>query len=747
MRRFSTILVLFSLALSGLPTLAQGVSPEEHLAAASALYGEKRFEDAAKRLDQFFAAAPNHSKAGIAALALGKARMELKHYPQAMAAYDRGLGTPAAAKDPLLKTTLQLGLGEAAMAAKQYDKAGVALEGALKGQLKPEQAAFAWYWLGQSYYDQDNFATAESAFDRVTRDYPKVDFVDAAYFQAGLSALKQKKNEVARSRFQTLVNNYRKSEDRPRAMLILAQMDLEAKKYKEARVGFEAMLNDSAVKTAGGEILREAEDGVIQSMLQAGEYAAAAPYLEKALGRIPAGDPMRFRALVALGHARYHLKQFDRAWTSYLDAAKSSEGNVVAESHYWAANSALALKKPQDAAEQFSAVVSKYPKHELAPKAQFRMAESLESANQIDRAAIAYRATIDKYTQTPQAAEARKALVELVASIDDPKLLATVLNSVPAEDRAAGQIRLGKLHIAAKAYDQAIQAVASLTKNSAEANYITGLAYEAQNKTQPAAAALSEAVERGSSATWAADAYGRLAWLYLDLKQPANAESAATKALAHKPESKLEQQVRLALVQAQLDLKKWDPALEGAETLLRMNPNPETTATVLFTQAWIQQKGKQKPELALPIWERLAREFAKNNYAADALFYIGEARAKAEKHEEARDKYAQVLADFPKHALATEARFRMGLAYYNLSKFAEAAAELDTVSQTADAGELIPEALYWGGVSLDKAGKKTEAIQRLDRFVAKYSNYPNQERVKNARLRLAALRAVAGGSN
>jgi len=71
------------------------------------------------------------------------------------------------------------------------------------------------------------------------------------------------------------------------------------------------------------------------------------------------------------------------------------------------------------------------------------------------------------------------------------------------------------------------------------------------------------------------------------------------------------------------------------------------------------------------------------------------------------------------------------------------------VTQSPDADELVPEALYWAGVSLDKAGKKTEAIQRLDRFVNKYSNdpsYKNPDRVKNARLRLAALKAVAGGT-
>ncbi len=100
-----------------------------------------------------------------------------------------------------------------------------------------------------------------------------------------------------------------------------------------------------------------------------------------------------------------------------------------------------------------------------------------------------------------------------------------------------------------------------------------------------------------------ADAQTRLAWLYLEQKQPAKAERAASAALALKESAgaDVEQQARLALVQAQADQEKWDAALEGSNALLAGSPSPETAATVLFTQAWVSEK-RNKPEEALPLW-------------------------------------------------------------------------------------------------------------------------------------------------
>jgi TolA-binding protein len=729
-------LVLFLLLLTAAPALAQ--SPEEQLAAASALFDAKKYAEAAQQLDKFLTANPRHVKAGAAALALGRCYTELKQYPKAVPAYEKAV----ASKDPAVLIVAQLGLGEAAIYSEQYEKAATALDAAVKTQLKPEQGAIAWYWLGQANFQLQKYPASELAYLKVTRDYARADFVDAAHFGAGLAALRQGKTDAARTQLRAVVDRFPNSEDRPQALLILAQMDLEAKRYREARTGFEALLQDP--KALDDEGRAAAEEGLINALLELQDYIAAATRLEAILKRLPATDQQRYRANLSLGHCRYRQKQYEQAFTAYVEAAKSTEGAVAGEGHYWAANSALALKRPADAAVQFNKVPERFPKHELAPKAQLRAADALVAAKQLDAASNAYRAVVKNYPQSPEAAEAKKALAELVDAVDDPAQLAAALKNAPPAERARGTLRLARLYLGAKKYAEAVTPLTDILKEklepevAGEAQYLLGIAYEAQSKAAPAATAFAEAVRRSPSATWAADAQTRLAWLYLELKQYPNAEKAANAAVTLKPAVELERQARLALVQALLDQEKWDAALEGCRALLAGSPPPETVATVLYTQAWVSEK-RGKSEEALPLWERLAADHPKTEYANEALLRIADARFKAEKYEEARDKYAALLTEAPKSPLAPEARFKLGSSLYNLTKHAEAAAEWDRIAADRNAGDYAPEALYWAGVALEKADKKKDAIDRLSRLV---NGYPKHERTANAKVRLAALKAV-----
>jgi TolA-binding protein len=734
----AVIAVLLLMLPAAAPALAE--TPEEQLAAASALFDARKYAEAAQKLDQFLAASPRHAKAGAAALALGRARAEMKQWDKAVPAYEKAV----ASKEASILPTAQLGLGEAAMQTRQWEKAAAALQAALKGSVKPEQAAVAWFWLGQASFQLERFPAAEEAYLKVTREHGKSDFAADAQFGAAVAALRQRKTEPARQHLRTLLSQYPKSEDRPQAMLLLAQIDLEAKRYREARAGFEALLQDPAAKRTGAPLLEPAEDGLIQSLLELQDYAGAAARLESALSRLPAADPQRHRAQLSLGHCRYRQKQYEPALASYREAARSTEGAVAGEGHYWAANAALGAGRPAEAAAEFEKVVARFPKHPLAPKSQLKAGDALLAAKQSDAAGTAYRKVVDLYPQAPEAGEARKALAGLVDSVNDPAQLAAALKNAPPAERARGTLRLARLHLQAKKYQEAVSPLTQLLQGkpepevAGEAQYLLGLAYEAQEKSAPAAAALAEAVRQVPAAKWALDAQGRLAWLYLGLKQPANAEKAAGAALSLKPEAQAERQARLAQVQAQLEQEKWDAVLEGCRALLAGSPPPETVATVLFTQAWVSEK-RGKPEEALPLWERLASEHPRSEYAAEALLRVGDARLQAEKHEEARERYAALLTGFPKSPLATEARFKLGTTLYHLERFPEAAVELDRVAADKNAGDLVPEALYWAGVAQDKAGKKEDAIQRLSRLV---NQYPKHARVTNAKIRLAALKAV-----
>jgi TolA-binding protein len=742
MRRVSDVFVVLIVLLFGGRTVAFAQSPEENLAAASALFDAQKYAEAAQKLDTFLMKSPKHLRAGAAALALGRCRSELKQFALAIPAYEKAIAT----NDSSLLLSALLGLGEAAMSTRQFEKAATALEGAMKQSLKPEQSVVVLSWLGQARFQLKQFALAEEAYSRVIREYRKSEYAPEAYFGAGLSALRQKKTDSMRQLFQVLIERYPKSPDRPQAMLLLAQTDLDAKRYGEARSQYEALLRDAGAKTAEKSLLQEAEDGLIQTLLALEDYNAAIPRLESVLARLPASDPQRFRAQLSLGHCRSRQKQYAPALNSYQEAAKSPETMVAAQGAYWTANTQFALDRPAEAGATFRRFATQYPKHELAPRALRRAGEAFESAKQSAEATSAYRALVSSYPSSSEATAAKKALTAFVEGLNDPTQLKAALKSIPVAERPASLLRLARLYIASQKYVEAGEPLAELVQIKpasevlAEAKYLQAMAWEALSKTPPPSivSAYEEAIRLAPKASWSAQAFARLAWLYLDLKTPQKSEKAANSALESKPNPDVMQEARLAWVQSQLDQERWENAMEGCRLLLEGNPSPATLEAVHFLQAWTMER-RGKPEEALPLWEKVASEHPKSRYAAEALLHVGDARLKAEKHEEARTQYALLLSNFPQSPLAIEARFKLGSALYSLSRYEEAVAAFALVIADKKAGDYLPESLYWSGVAFEKLSKKESAIQYLMRLV---TQYPNHSRVKTAKIRLAALKAT-----
>ena len=735
-------LALFLGAACALPGNARADSPEEQLAAASALFDAKKYDQAAPILDAFLAKNPGHAKAGVAAFVLGRCRSELKQYPAAIAAYSRSVGS----KDQSVATQAELGLAEAAMQTSQYDKAADALQDAVKGTLKPAQAAVAYYYLGQADYNLKRYGPAREAYDHVVNDFGKSEFAGDALYGSALSAYQDNKPDDARQRLRSFTDKYPRSPTRGQAFLLLAQIDLNGKNYADARREFEAALNDPAVRQEGGSLRANAEDGLIQTLLTQEDYKQAAPLLEVVMARLGPNDPQRYRAAFSLGNARYHEKEYDRALAAYLIAADAKEAAVAAPGLYWAANAQLGLDHPADAAAQFAKLVTRFPNDKLASRAQLKAGDAFAQAKQTREASTAYQAVLDKYPQSPEAATARQNLSQLVGALDDPVQITNALKNAPPAEKSAGMLRVARIYLSGKKVPEAVAVLNDVLKTNptaqtgGEAQYLLGLAYDSQQKSAPAALALAEATRLTPQATWALSADTRLAELYLEMKQPDKAEKAAAAALDLKPDEQAAQQIRLTQTQAFLDEKKWDEAFADCQTLLTNHPSPETAATALYTQAWVREQQK-KPDDALTLWDKLANDYPASDYAADALLRLGDGRSKAEKYAEAGEKYTQLLTRFPKSPLAPEARFKRGSALFNSGKAEDAFGDFQAVADDKTAGSYQPEGLYWAGVALDKAGKKDEAIQRLTTLV---TTYPTSPRVANAKIRLAALKAVAG---
>ena len=691
-RLFAVLLAVPAVTLAAPlpPVHAQAASPAEQLAAASALYDAGKFAQAAKLLDSFLAANPDHPRAGAAALALGRCWSELGQYAKAVPAYEKAI----AAKDPTVKNTAELGLGEAALQTGRWAKAAGALKAATAAGVTLAQAPIAYDWLGQAEYQLGQYAAAAQAYAEVVSKYPDSQAAADATFGAGLSALKLGRADEARQKLRAVLDRYPKSENRPQASLLLGQLDLDAKEYGQARDEFQAALSTTG---ADADTRQAAEDGLVNALLKLGDYAGATTRLRAILAKLPTTDPQRFPAELTLGRCLYAQKQYAPAQSAYGAAAKSPDAKVAAQGLYWSANCALALGHSTEAAALFASVASRFPASELAPKARAKAGDV-------------------------------KAAVK--------------------EDNAAGVLRQGRLDLDAKKYAQAGAALTALLATGppadvpAEAHYLLGLADQGQGKNAPAFAALSAAVAAGAGTDWLPDAHVQLALLDIERKQPAAAEKSARAALAlsGKPgySPAVEQQARLALVQADLDQQKWDDALAGCQALSAGSPPPDVMAAVLFTQAWVSEK-QGHADLALPLWSRLASEFGQSAYASQALLHLGDASFKAQKFDDAQSRYSDLLAKYPKSADAPQARLGLGNTLYSMGKYDGAAAAFDALAADKTAGDLRPEALYWAGASWEKAGKKDAAVQRLTRLV---SEYPTNARVAKAKVRLAYLKAA-----
>lgn len=742
MNRPLLLALLLSSTLSGAPALRADTA-DEQLAAASAQFDAHKYADAARTLDAFLAAHPTHPKAGAAALALGRCRSELKQWAQAIPAYQKA----ADSKDPSVTTLAELGLGEAAMQTSRWAVAAGALEAATRTTLTPEQGAVAWNWLGQADFQMGHFAPADQAYQTVIQKYSDSDYAADAYFGAGLAEVRLGHLTSARKKLQAIVSRYQGSPDRPQALAQLGQLDLDANHYDQARDEFNEALSAPSLDS---DTRQAADEGLVAALLKLGRYDEAATRLQATLARLPANDPERPRVELTLGNCLYQQKHYEGALTAYQDAARSSDPAVAAEGAYWAANTQLALKRPTEAAALFAQVADHYPNSTLAAKAQLRAGDALADAGQTAAAMRAYQVVLSKFPQSPEASLARKALGGALQATNDPAQLAAALQNTSGEAKVTGTLRLARLYLDAKKDAPAAAALTGLLDGTvavpvsqrAEAEYLLGLADDGLARPAPAAAALAKAVQEAPTADWAPDAQTRLAWLYVGLKQPDKAEAAAQAALAVAGDSSpLEEQARLALAQADLDQQKWDAASEQCTALLAGHPSPATTATVLYTQAWISEK-QNKLDDALPLWQRLVSDYPKSDYAPEALLHIADARFAAAQYDAAATQYAALLTQYPQSAVAPEARFKRGSSLYNLGRYAEAAAEFDQVAADKKAGDYQAEGLYWAGASWQKAGKNPQAIQRLTRLV---SDFPDSKHVANAKIRLAALKAVGGG--
>ncbi len=138
--------------------------------------------------------------------------------PAAVVAADEAAAAESAASTPQIAATGQLNEAQAYEQAinyvvkdRNYAAAIPAFEDFIKNYPNSEYTSTSHYWLGQLYYQKNEFAKAKTHYERVVKQFPNSSKVPDALLKLGLVADKQNDAAAAKKYYNQLIKSFPKS--------------------------------------------------------------------------------------------------------------------------------------------------------------------------------------------------------------------------------------------------------------------------------------------------------------------------------------------------------------------------------------------------------------------------------------------------------------------------------------------------------------------------------------------------------
>lgn len=699
---------------------------------AFAQFSQNRFAEAQKSFERFLARFPGSDLREEARFRMAQAFYRQEAYAKAAAAYEPvaagsgGFAEPAGYEHGLalykagnLKEAsaafekMAARFPESAQAGKARLYAGTALfeAGDFKGameRLEPvvkagkEQAGEAAYWIAMSLLKQGKTEEAEKAFADALRDFPKSPVAGDMRLGLADACLARNKFEAAGAAFKAYAEAFETNEQAPRALYSACAAFHRADKFAES----DALCRRFGEKYGKSDLYPQVLFLSAENRFLTKQYADAGKGYEAFLKQ---GDKSAERT----ARAHYRL-----AWVQ----------------HY--------AKRNPEAVEAIGKIDRKAAGPAIAAEADYLEGLCQFEMGQYDAATKALRAYLDA---PDHARFGDDALLKLAMAAmkqnrkgDAVKPLERFLKEYPASDLLPQvQYQMAECYYDQKAFDKAIEAY-TLVASRAETNDLApyavfgiGLCRYDREQWAEAARAFDQVAVTFPKSEVAPQAQYRKALSLIKLKQWADAEQAAMALLTAFPRHELARLALLAAGTCRQEQQKWEDAAAAFKSLAEDYPAGDDRARLLYEQAWSwRQAGKD--DKALQVFQELANRCPKDPLAADAFFYLAEARYKvapngaaAEKPEqrarrlgEAVALYGKVLEAGTDKRLADKALFRLGWSHWLMEDYPKAGEAFDRLTREFPDSDLYMDALLQGAQACAKNGQTDAATERFRRFLA-----------------------------
>ena len=611
-----------------------------------------------------------------------------KIYDLAIPEYEKFLGLYPESPD---RPTALFYLAQAYRALNRIVPARTSFQNLVTNFPDHELAGPASYGLGETYFNDKDYASALPAFHRAAAKVKSSALaLSARYFEARCLENLDRKDE-AREVYLQVIETPNPNSYREDSRLAAGGIFLAAGRKNDALKQFDALAEETKKPALKAEATVRAGLVALDLAQSANGDAAMTTKATTLLQRgrnLPEGGRWSGIAAVGLLRLEYQRGQYAQAVADYLRSKGQVPEEVRPEMMLLAANSQRQLGHYKEAQEIYRQIETRYPGREEAKDAQYQQLIALYNAN-------------------------------------DPKLRDEI--------------------------DQFIKDNPD-TEHTDQAKLLKAETLYKEKDFAGAATVYADLRDSRLSAKLHAEAAFKLGWCYVQTKEPDNAIDAFSYFLQAFPDNP---QFPSALAQRALayqETKQYQRARGDLEHLLDSYPKAPEREAALQQKALILGQLDDSKGMATT-FQQLLREYPKTAVAAQAHYYMGKAAFETKDYENAipelkkarqlnneqygtsaslrimssyfylkqRDALAKAVDDFyktaPKGQVPAEILEWLGLEFYNGKDYASAGKYLTALSKTANVSAVKPDFWFYLGDAQMKQSLPNDAEVSLQKFL------------------------------
>lgn len=341
---------------------------------------------------------------------------------------------------------------------------------------------------------------------------------------------------------------------------------------------------------------------------------------------------------------------------------------------------ALAFKNMgllEESLAAYDALPQLYPDSPLNAEAGFRKALALMEAGSYARARAVFSSFMKERPQSPLVPEA---------------LLDIAISSVILDDPAASVEAANRILLAYPAHPTA--------------KYAASLVSELRERVDVPEFTMEERFKRAERLF----SYARY-----------NEAIAEYSFLAENASERDRQRSTLKLAVSEARLKRYDRAEKSLKAYLKFK-DAEKESTALY---WLALTGARqgKEDLLTEAVKRLSAKYPKSTERARSQLLLANLYGGRGFKDKAASVFRQIADEFKGTAAADEALWNIGWSAYRAGRYSEAARTFSSYGKTNLSGAQRGQFLYWTGRSLEKTGRKKEAVAVYNRVCATQPAY------------------------